>query len=268
MIGMQQLTIRALDATLDPRRMKALLDILTHIETFAELEGISALEAVHRLNKDGSREDGIFINGPAVTGAGDDDDDDDDNVSENSFDTAYTSKSGEQAKDVPERHVSSGTIAPSAPVYRVLHQDFITTFPGSCNLPSSFWTERFFGIVNRWRVTASFDKGTLGLRSTLASLSSSVVEALARARFIGLEKHEGPMQASGGSIDVHAKTLNGTVSNSHGKLEKLAVSWQNMCQNLIYGNLVDELFDALPTTNRIDQLTPAIDMSVEFACIK
>ena len=86
---------RALQDGLTETRKRALLDILTHYETYAEFEGISAARAVSRYSAL-SEYDGHAVSGKAsgasamadngagtkVSGHDDDDDDDDDKHTE------------------------------------------------------------------------------------------------------------------------------------------------------------------------------------------
>jgi len=153
-----------------------------------------------------------------------------------------------------------------APIIRILHRDLVSTFPGTKNLPRDFWDVKILGLVDRWYVTASYDKGVLGLHSMLTALTSTVVEALARGRLAGLEGRKDEDEDE--NEDEHEDNRRRCRVDGSDTAKSLRAAWEEVRQQMVYGGLIDELFDALPRTENIAEHSPDVKAAVEYCCIQ
>lgn len=70
-----------------------------------------------------------------------------------------------------------------SPVLQTLVRRFLLTLPGARDIPDEFWSVRVHGLLTRFAeadLSESYDKGSLGTRKTLATAMSTILEAIAR----------------------------------------------------------------------------------------
>ncbi|KAI8954644.1 hypothetical protein F4801DRAFT_532431 [Xylaria longipes] len=98
----------------------------------------------------------------------------------------------------------------------------------------------------------SYEKGTLGTRKRLATAASVIHEAITRGLLAGVD---GPYHAL---PDLH-------YAYDIEKAEDLARAWHDCICHLVYGNLIDEIFDQLTHTEDLEAHSPALKAAVEYA---
>ncbi|GKT83722.1 conserved fungal protein [Colletotrichum tofieldiae] len=168
---------------LDAEQIKALFNILTHFETYHEIEEFKKPETVSNYGYPFAQSAGAGA-GPGVT---------------------YASES-------------------SAPLLQSLFTRFVLKLPGVSTFAPEFWNVQVQGILTNLAeadLSESYDKGALGIRKTLATASSTVIEtySLESAR-------------------------------------DLAHAWDDAMHDLVYEDLCDDLLDHLAETDDFDSHSP------------
>lgn len=146
--------------TLSAEQVRALLNILTHHKTYAEMEALKEPAAWPRF--------GFPLSG---------------------------SKPGlESSMAQLGMQSSNGTAKASeapAPLLQTLLVQFVLPLPGVRDFPQDWWPVRAMGIVSRLAqadLSEAYDKGGIGSRKTLTTASSSVLEMIARTSLAGLPR--------------------------------------------------------------------------------
>ncbi|KAK3991487.1 PX-associated-domain-containing protein [Cladorrhinum sp. PSN332] len=197
--------------TLSASQLHALFDILTHHETYAEVERF----------KDPST------------------------ISSYGYPFAHHGSDG-----APTYSTDS-----SAPLLAGLLRTIVLSFPGVRDLPSDFWHVRFQGILEKLaeaQLSESYDKGSLGTRKILATAASSIHEAVSRGILGGIERGE--------KRDLEAKY-------DRSRAEDLARSWDDGLHELLYGDLIDELFKCAAERNSLEEHSPAVRAAADYTVI-
>ena len=181
----------------------ALFDILTHHETYAEIQQFRFPDAIQQY-------------GPPFTGP----------------DTVSTS-----------------------PLLQTLLRKFALKLPGLRDVKESFWTERCAPLLQMFgdaELSESYDKGALGARKTLATAVSAVLEHPARGYLGGIRKKEIPRDREWDESNP----------------EDVLLAWECFVQNMIYGDLGDELFETAAKTDKIEDHTPLVQTVHRFILVK
>ncbi|KAI1454044.1 hypothetical protein F4805DRAFT_441392 [Annulohypoxylon moriforme] len=142
-----------------------------------------------------------------------------------------------------------------SPLLQLLFTRLVLPIPGVRDLPTEFWADKFRSIMKRFGeadLSDSYDKGTLGSRKRLASAASVIHESVTRGLLSGIS--DGKLPNLHGTYDLHTA----------GDLER---AWDDVIQHLVYGNLLDELFDHLTKTPNLEDHSPAINAAVDYAII-
>ena len=191
--------------TLSAAQSRALFDILTHCETYAEIEDFKQPGAISKY-------------GPP-------------------FQT-----------DLP----STGS---GSPILQALLANFALTLPGLQNVSDEFWTVRVNALIeelSQAELSESYDKGILGVRKTLATAISALLEYPARGSFAGVPKAEKEPKK-----DYDVKNPNDVMR-----------SWHDALQGMVYGNLVDELFAKAAETDDLTKHSGLVQAMHEFVVVK
>ncbi|KAL2758916.1 hypothetical protein ACRALDRAFT_1055617 [Sodiomyces alcalophilus JCM 7366] len=103
---------------------------------------------------------------------------------------------------------SSGSVPPPSPspVLQILVRRFLLTLPGLRDIPDEFWSVRVQGLLTRFAeadLSESYDKGSLGTRKTLATALSTVIEAIVRGCLGGCPAKSGEGAGAGGDEAVY-----------------------------------------------------------------
>ncbi|KAI0882037.1 uncharacterized protein GGS22DRAFT_196207 [Annulohypoxylon maeteangense] len=142
-----------------------------------------------------------------------------------------------------------------SPLLQLLFTRLVLPIPALRDLPSEFWAVKFRSIMKRFGeadLSDSYDKGTLGSRKRLASAASVIHESVTRGLLSGVPNRKLPDLY--GTYDLHTA-------------EDLSRAWDDVIQHLVYGNLLDELFDHLTQTPNLEDHSPAVNAAVDYAII-
>lgn len=144
------------------------------------------------------------------------------------------------------------------PVMQLLTSTFVMRLPAIKTLPRDFWAVRVQGLLSRFAeadLSESYDKGTIGARKTLASGAGSVIEMLSRG-FLG-----GVGRGNAGTATAESLRKKGYNIKDG---QELVRAWEDVLEGLIYGDLVDGLFDHLAETDQLEAHSPAVEASSNY----
>lgn len=164
----------------------------------------------------------------------------------------FTSAESPQPNDHPTFPPTS-----SSPLLQLLLTKCLITVPGVADLPTDFWPYNFQGILTRLadaNLSESYDKGTLGTRKTLATGASVIHEALTRGLLAGVPKRDA-------RIDLKAASYDTT------RASELVRAWNECIQELVHGDLDDELFEHAAATADFESHSPAVTAAGEYAIL-
>lgn len=144
----------------------------------------------------------------------------------------------------------------SAPLLAGLFRSVVLSFPGVRNLPSEFWHLRFQGILEKLaeaELSESYDKGSLGTRKILAAAASSIHESVSRGILGGLERGE-------------KRNLDGKYDRS--QAEDLVRAWEDGVHELLYGELIDELFKCAAERKSLEEHSAGVQACADYTIIQ
>ncbi|KAL2022488.1 hypothetical protein VTK56DRAFT_5317 [Thermocarpiscus australiensis] len=199
--------------TLTCSQLHSLFDILTHHETYAEVESFKDPRTISEYGYPFTRHSQGSDGGP------------------------------EYSKDS------------SAPLLAGVLRSIVLSLPGVRDLPPEFWHVRFQGILEKLaaaELSESYDKGVLGTRKTLATAASVLHEAVSRG-------------VLGGTENGAKRNLQGKHDQS--KAQDLARAWEDVVHELVYGNLVDELFTCTSERQSLEEHSPGVQAVVDYIII-
>ncbi|KAF5000200.1 hypothetical protein FGRMN_2014 [Fusarium graminum] len=246
-------------ATLAPEQVQALFDILTHHETYAEIQGFKSPDTVKTYGYPFTRstvEPQPTQSAPSSTGwrswAG---------TPSNSRPGTPKSGSAKNGKE-PVSEGDDGNRPSSSPILQAMLLRFILKLPGMRDLPREFWSVRVQGLLARLgeaELSESYDKGALGTRKVLATGSSGLIEMVSRGVLGGVKRTHQTEEPS--EKDGHKTEYDRT------KASDLVKAWDDVVEGLVYGNLVDEMFAHFSKTADLESHSPVIGASAEYAII-
>ncbi|EWC44577.1 hypothetical protein DRE_06658 [Drechslerella stenobrocha 248] len=118
------------------------------------------------------------------------------------------------------------------PLLQKLFSTFVVPIPGLRDVEPEFWTKRVQPLVDdlaKANLSESYDKGGMGIRKTLATAISALIEYPARGVLGGLPGRDLEYDPSH-TYDVRNQ-------------QDLADAFRQFLQQVVYGDLLDELFD-------------------------
>ncbi|KAH0598093.1 hypothetical protein MHUMG1_04465 [Metarhizium humberi] len=229
---------------LSPTQTRALFDILTHYETYAEISSFKTSAAITSYGfpfKKASE----ALNTPFATAP--------------STPRARTPiswfTSSEARKQSPTNSTKSldgdddQDVVSTSPILQLLLTRILLPLPGVSDIPRSFWSVRVQGIMSRLGeadLSESYDKGAMGTRKTLATGTSAVIEMLGRGMLGGVDKQESSMKDE---------------EYDHTSADDLERAWGHVIQGLVYGDLVNQLFDHFVHSDDLESLSPTVEAS-------
>ncbi|KAF2502711.1 hypothetical protein BU16DRAFT_475065 [Lophium mytilinum] len=191
-------------STLSPAQAHALFDILTHNETYAEIENFKWPEAIDNYGHPFKKEDGVQT---------------------------------------------------TSPLLQLLLNKFVLKIPGLKSVPLDFWQERCRTLVAKLaeaELSESYDKGAIGSRKTLATAISAILEYVARGCLGGYPQHARP------GPDRKYDTSNA---------DDVMQAWDDAMQEMIYGDLLDELFNKAAESERLEDHSSLVQAAHEYILI-
>ncbi|KAK4998656.1 hypothetical protein LTR66_002160 [Elasticomyces elasticus] len=191
-------------AELSPEQATALFDILSHHETYAEIENFKYPGA-------------IFLYGPPFE--------------------------------------LQGAEPSTSPILQTLLARFVLTLPGIRDAGDDFWRTRVQTIVEQLsaaELSESYDKGVLGIRKTLATAISALVEYPARGCLGGFPKQEQAMARK---------------DYDKSKPDDVLEAWHNFLQQLVHGDLIDEMFKKAAETDDLSKHDGIVQAAHEYVAV-
>ncbi|KAH6893453.1 hypothetical protein B0T10DRAFT_482314 [Thelonectria olida] len=253
---------------LTPDQTHALFDILTHHETYAEIEGFKSPHAVTSYGfpfaritvavppqqsgwKTWSSTPVTPVASRPVTPRA--------RTPVSIFRSAAKSKNPEPEEDTQAEDEAGPS---TSPLLQMLLSKFVIGLPGVKDLPRDFWSVRIQGLLVRFGeadLSESYDKGAMGTRKMLSTGSSGLIEMVGRGALGGV-KRKSPQTTK----DDHAKA---SYTYDLTKAEDLTRAWDDVVEDLVYGDLVDKMFDYFGETDDLEAYSPAIKAAAQYAII-
>ncbi|CEI66503.1 hypothetical protein FVEN_g8314 [Fusarium venenatum] len=247
--------------TLAPEQVHALFDILTHYETYTEIQGFKSPDAITGYGYPFARkvvEPQTTQSAPPSTGwrswAG---------TPANSRPGTPKGKDTKDTKEPVSNDGDDGNKPSTAPILQAMLNRFILKLPGIKDLPREFWSVRVQGLLTRLgeaELSESYDKGAVGTRKVLATGSSGLLEMVSRG-VLGGVKQTHPLDKS---LD---KKAGSKVEYDRTKATDLVKAWNDVVEGLVYGTLADEMFDHFSKTPDVESHSPVIGAAAEYAII-
>jgi hypothetical protein len=145
----------------------------------------------------------------------------------------------------------------SSPPIRQMFKTFFVTLPGINKLSPDFWKIRAGNMLANFseaELSESYDKGSIGIRKTLSTACAVVIETAARGYLGGCP---GP-----GNQDVKDES-----KYNRTKAEDLKKAWDQVLHQIVYGDLIDDLFDAFAKLEKLDDLSPVVQAALKHILI-
>jgi len=147
--------------------------------------------------------------------------------------------------------------APStSPILQSLFARFILELPGVNSVTPEFWRERCKVIVEKLgaaELSESYDKGTVGSRRTLATAISTIIEYPARGCLGGVVAYSND-----------SKEQEYDISDA----DDVMRAWEHFCQELVHGQMIDNLFDVAARTDNLEEHSPLVQTAHEYMLVK
>ncbi|KAJ9637167.1 hypothetical protein H2199_007453 [Coniosporium tulheliwenetii] len=150
--------------------------------------------------------------------------------------------------------LDKGTTSTS-PVLQTLLSKFVLELPGLRDVSDAFWQERCQTIIEKLgaaELSESYDKGALGLRKSLATAISALIEYPARGCLGGFPRRD---IQSGRRYDTS-------------KPEDVVQAWDDFLQQLVYGDLINVLFKKAAETDNLKEHPSLVQAAHEFVIVK
>ncbi|KAJ4855275.1 PX-associated domain-containing protein [Trichoderma breve] len=252
--------------TLTEEQTRALFDILTHRETYAEIEGFKAPDAVTGYGRPFARtmlkQTASAVGTPkagtprsrtpvsfwrARRGV------DNDTKSEADAD------GGDEA-DSSDSDDEAGGKESTSPLLQFMLTRLVLPLPGVRDLPAGFWNVRVQGLLARFaeaELSESYDKGAMGTRKTLATGASSVLEMVARGILGGVVRTAGS--------EEEKKMKQGEYDET--KAEDLLRAFGDVLEDWAYGDLMGRVSEHVTETEDVESFSPAVKAAMNYAII-
>jgi len=145
------------------------------------------------------------------------------------------------------------SIVPSlqALVYR-----FLLILPGLKDVDEAFWKERVAGIIDgleKANLSESYDKGHIGIRKTLATAISALMEYPVRGVFAGFD-------------EPSEEDLNRQYDTS--RAEELQRAFRDLMHQIVYGGMVDEMMKKVGETPKLSEHSQLVQAAHEYILVK
>lgn len=143
-----------------------------------------------------------------------------------------------------------------APLLQNMLNKFVMRLPGLKNVGLEFWQDKVGVLVKKLgdaELSESYDKGAIGARKALATAISSLLEYVARGMLGGYPA--GQRQAAGREYNTS-------------KPEDLHQAWDDGMRELIFGDLLDELFEKVAQSGKLEQHSSLVQAAHEYILLK
>lgn len=144
----------------------------------------------------------------------------------------------------------------TSPALQALVTRFICNLPGLQDVSQAFWQQQIYAIIEDFEkaeLSESYDKGHLGIRKTLATAISALIEYPVRGVFAGFDEPEA------GVKDRKYDTT---------KAKDLQQAFKDLMQQTVYGDLLDDMFAKTAETDKLADHHPLVQAAHEFGLVK
>ena len=142
----------------------------------------------------------------------------------------------------------------SSPLIQILLQKFIYILPGLRDVSPEFWNSNIRGLamaLDDANLSESYDKGSIGIRKTLATAIASMVEYVSRGCIGGYPNH---------AEDKHGKYY---LSNG----DDVISAWDHFLQQIIYGDMLEKMFAKAAETDKLSDHESIVQAAHEYALV-
>ena len=150
-----------------------------------------------------------------------------------------------------EPNIKSGT-----PLLHTLVNRFLLSLPGLKDVSKGFWPDRVEPLIAAFsasNLSESYDKGSLGQRKTCSTAISAFLEYPARGYFGGYSEQ-----------DVLRKNGDYDLSNA----EDITAAWEDLRQQLVYSDLLEDIFNKVAETDKLEKHPPLTQAAHRFIVVK
>ncbi|KAM0279422.1 hypothetical protein ACHAQH_004582 [Verticillium albo-atrum] len=228
---------------LTAKQTTALFNILTHHETYDEIEALKRPDTISNYGHPFTSEAYIEKGSPIGSSK---------NSSKGSPKGATPNGS---IKSTKNSRTSTDSIAAS-PVLQTLLRRFLLTLPGLRDLPEDFWGVRVQGLLTRLAaadLSESYDKGALGTRKVLATAFSAMIESIVRGCLGGCPPSKGTSDKKEKYDLKDAK-----------ELER---AFNDVLYGVVYGDFIDDITVHVEKSADIETHSPRIAAAVEYSIL-
>jgi len=143
---------------------------------------------------------------------------------------------------------------PSSPLLQILIKKFVLVLPGLRDVSPGFWhqkIEELFSALAESDLSESYDKGSIGIRKTLATASAATIEYCARGSIGGYPK------------DKAARPHDYDATNP----DDVYLAWDDFLHQIVYGDLLDRIFAKAATTNQLTDHESLVQATHEYVFV-
>lgn len=152
-----------------------------------------------------------------------------------------------------ERNASSAD-SPSSPLIQALVKRFVLTLPGLRDVSQDFWRRKIhqlFSALAEADLSESYDKGSIGIRKTLATAIAAMMEYCARGILGGYSKAE----------------VNEDETYESSNVDDVVVAWDACLQQLVHGDLLRRMFEKAEQTDQLKEHTSLVQATHEYILV-
>lgn len=145
----------------------------------------------------------------------------------------------------------------TSPLLQNMLNKFALRLPGLKNVALDFWQDKVRVLVQKLgeaELSESYDKGAIGARKALATAISSLLEYVARGML--------------GGYPVAKRKETCKKEYDTNKPEDILQAWDDGMRELIYGDLLDELFEKVAESDKLEQHSSMVQAAHEYILLK
>lgn len=243
--------------SLSAPQLHALFDILTHYETYYEVQDFRDPDTIYAYGTP-------FVEREKLAAPGGKE-----NEGKKDTKEAKDSKDSKEGKDSRDRSGSTPAdvvyaSTSQSPILHMLFNKTVMTLPPAQTLPPAFWHVRVQGLMAQLaeaELSESYDQGAMGTRKMLATASSALIESLGRGALGGYPTHH-----ASASTEKEEKKLTERTYDTKNAAD-FARAWDDVLRAMVYDNLVDELFAYCSTNPDIEGHSPAVAAAADYIIV-
>lgn len=142
------------------------------------------------------------------------------------------------------------------PSLQALVSKFVLHLPGLRDVNEAFWKERVAALINGLEeadLSESYDKGFIGIRKTLSTAISALIEYPARGVFAGFD-------------EPSEEDLNRKYDTS--KSEDIQRAFRDLMHQIVYGGMIDEMVEKVGETPKLSEHSQLVQAAHEYIIVK